>query len=370
MQMPVPVTTAQYGSLHIPEGYIPPSVNPPVVPQDVISPKTDPDYWRRAAAHAQHHHHPSQSHHRRPSQSRPPVLPVNPPVMPRHFSEPTSTTATSSFSSPPFKPFDPFPEIRGAKPPTPPPKLPDLAPYNREMPSYLSYPTPVIRSRALEIINNKEKTDIHRAHEEWRRQDEEREKVIKEKKEERERLISGASTIMAPTMQTVTALVVDPTNVQQPPPPPPPKRSLWQKLFRSRSGRSRQQPVMNQPPQMTGPVIIPIGPQQVLPSVPGVVVPMQVPTQVPTQVPMQAPTYSHSSSSHTHDSPAHASQSMPTPAVIPVSPGRTYGGVIPGAVGQRVGMPSPYLHQAQRSTTPDIPPPPTAAFFFPTVVNA
>lgn len=366
MPMPVPMTT-QYGSLHIPEGYIPPSVNPPVVPQDVISPRTDPEYWRRAAQSHQHQRHPSQNHHGRPSQSHPPVMPVmsvNPPVMPmpRPFSEPTSTTVTSTLPSPPFKPFEPLPEYARTKPPTPPPKLLDLAPY-RDTLSYLSHPSPASRTRALEIIQNKEMTDIHRAHEEWRKQDEEREKVIREKREERERLIGGRNTIRAPTMQTVTALMVDPTTVP-PPPPPKEKRPLWRKLFRSRKpDRSRQQPAMQQHAQVNAPVIIPIGPQQVLPSIPGVVMPMQMPTSSNSN----SHTHTHSSTSQTDSSPTRVA---PTPAVIPVTPGRIYGGGIPNAVGPPVVMPSPFLHHPQRSTTPDISPPPTAAFYsIPTAIH-
>ncbi|KAF9651239.1 hypothetical protein BDM02DRAFT_3127165 [Thelephora ganbajun] len=360
--MPVPVTT-QYGSLHIPEGYIPPSVNPPVVPQDVISSTTDSEYWRRAVP-SQHPNRPLQSHYRRPSQSRPPVQPVTPAVMPlQPFTEPISSSQTSSFPSPPFKPFQPLPEIRRSKPPTPPPKLLDLAPYRETLP-YLSHPSPASKNKALEIIQNKEKTDIHRAHEEWKKQDEEREKVIREKKEERERLISGTNTIRAPTMQTVTALVVDPTTIQPPlllPPPLPKKekKSLWKRLFQSgKSDHSKQQTAMKQPAQATGPVVIPIGPQHVLSSIPGIVVPMQAPSQ-----------YSSSSSS-THQSPGHVARPTPTPAVVPVIPGMMYSGVIPEAVGPPVVMPSPSVRPKVRSTTPDISPPPTAAFFsIPRAVN-
>ena len=356
MQMPMPVT-AQYGSLHVPEGYIPPTVNPPVVPQDVISPRPDPDYWKRAGQSQQHQRHPSQSHHRRPSQSHPPIMSVNPPVMPvpRPFSEPTSTTVTSTLASPPFKPFQPLPVIERAKPPTPPPKLLDITPY-RETLSYLSRPTEACRTKALEILQNKDLTDVERAHEEWRKQDEEREKFIREKKEERRRLVDGASTIRAPTMQTVTALVVDPTTMQQPPPPPKKdKRPLWRKLFRSgKSDHNKRQLDAQQSAQASGPVIIPIGPQQVLPSlpsVPGVVVPMQMPSS------------SRSSSSRTHDSPGRFAQPTSTPAVIPVTPGRTYGRAMPSPAGRPVGMPSPSHHLPRRSTTPDVSPPPTAAFY-------
>jgi len=346
--MPVPT---HYGSLHIPDGYIPPSVNPPVIPQEVITPTTDSEYWRRAG-HPQHPHYPSQSHHRRPSQSHPPVQPVNPIVMPpQPFTEPTTSTRTSSLRSPPFKPFQPLPEIPRTKPPTPPPKLLDLPPY-RDTLSHLSHASPASKTKALEIIQNREKRDIRRAHEEWKEQDEKREKAIKEKKEERERLISGASTISAPTMQTVTALVVDPTTAQQPPPPPKKeKRSFWKKLLHpGKSDHSRQQPAARQPMTVAnGPVIIPIGPQQVLPSIPGVVVPMQMPSQSYTS---------------THPNPVHVVQQTPAPPVIPVSPGRMRaGGVIPGTPGPPAAMPSPLLQPTARSTTPGISPPPNAAFF-------
>ena len=348
--MPIPT---HYGSLHIPEGYIPPSLNPPVVPHEVRTPTTDSEYWRRAG-HPEHPRRPSQSHHRRPSQSRPPVQPVNPAVMPpQPFTEPTTSTRTSSFRSPPFKPFQPLPEIPRTKPPTPPPKVLDLPPY-RDTLSYLSNPTPDIQARAFEIIQNREKRDIHRAREEWMKQDQEREKAVKEKKEERERLISGASTISAPTMQTVTALVVDPTTAQQPPPPPKKeKKSFWRKLLHpGKSDHSRQQPAAKQPTVASGPVIIPIGPQQVLPSIPGVVVPMPMPSQ------------SYTSSSPTYQNTEHDVQPTPAPAVIPVSPGRMRTGpVIPSAVGTPVFMPSPFLQPIARSTTPGISPPPTAAFF-------
>jgi hypothetical protein len=346
--MPVPVT-AQYGNLHIPDGYIPPAVNPPVVPQDVISPRTDPDYWRRAGHSPQYRRPPSQNHHRRPSQSHPPVQPVNPPVMPSlHYSDPTSGTLTSSFSSPPFKPFQPLPEIRRTKPPTPPPKLLELAPYRDAFPD-LSRPTPTSRARALEIIQNTERTDIQLAQEEWRRQDEEREKIIQEKREERERLISGASTIRAPTMQTVTALVVDPTNVQPPPPPPKEKRSLWKRLFRpGRSSHSDQQSTARQPTQANGANIIPIDAQFVLPSIPGLVVPMPVPNDP------------QPSSSQTQSSPRHVAQPTPTP-VIPGRSGTIRSGALPNSVGPQVVMPSPFLQHVHRSTTPDHSPP-NAAF--------
>lgn len=355
--MPAPT---HYGSLHVPDGYIPPSVNPPVVPQEVISSTTDSEYWGRAG-HLQHPHHPPQSHHQRPSQSHPPVQPVNPAVMPptvmppQPFTEPTTSTRTSTFRSPPFKPFQPLPEIPRTKPPTPPPKLLNLPPYTDTL-SYLSHPSPASKNKALEIIENKEKRDIHRAREEWKKQDEEREKAIKEKREERERLISGASTISAPAMQTVTALVVDPTTAQQPfPPPKKEKKPFWKKLLHpGKSDRGRpEHPAAKHPVLANGPVIIPIGPQQVLPSIPGVVMPMQTSSQ------------SYTSSSSTHQSPGHVTQ--PTPAVIPVSPGRGYaGGVIPGAT----AMPSPFLQPTARSTTPDTSPPPTAAFFsIPAAVN-
>jgi len=354
--MPVPVTT-EYGSLHIPDGYIPPTVNPPVVPHDVISSTTDSEYWRRPAPHSQHHHHPSQGHYRRPSQSHPPVQPVNPAVIPsRPFPEPMTSTMTSSLRSPPFKPFQPLPEFTLTKPPTPPPKLLDTPPY-RETLRYLSNPSHDVKSEALEIIRNPEKTDIDRAHREWRKQDEQREKLVREKKEERERLISGGSAIRAPTMQTVTALVVDPTTVPQPPPPPrKEKKPFWRKLFRSgRSDHSKRQGAA----QTDGRVIIPIPPQQVLPAIPGVVVPMPESSQ------------SHTSSSPRHQSHGHGLQPTPAPAVIPVSPGRRYtGGVIPDGVGPPGFVPSPFLRPPVRSTTPAISPPPTAAFFsFPAPVN-
>jgi hypothetical protein len=348
--MPVPMT-AQYGSLHIPDGYIPPSVNPPVVPED---PTAGSRYWRRPA-HSQHPHYPLQGHHRMPSRQHSPVQPVNPVMMtPRPYAEAMSSIPTSSFPSPPFKPFEPLPEVRRVKPPTPPPKLLELAPY-RDAFSYLSHPTPNSRSLALEIIQNREKTDIHRAHEDWRRRDEERERIIKEKKEERERLISGAR-IAAPTMQTVTTLVVDPTNIQQPPPPPPrkEKKPFWRKLFHStRSDHNRQQPSGSTlPTQANGPVIVPFGPQQMLPAVPGVVVPVQIGSQ------------SQSSSSPTLQNSGQFAQPTPGPAVIPVSPGSRYTrGVIPDAVGPPVVLPSPFIQQTVRSTTPDISPPPTAAFY-------
>lgn len=363
--MPVPMT-AQYGSLHIPDGYIPPSVNPPVVPQDVVSPRTDPEYWRRPAATP--HHHP-QSHYRGPSQSHPPVLPVNPAVMPpRPFSEPTSSTMTLSLS-PPFKPFPPLPEINRTKPPTPPPKLLDLAPY-RDTFSHFAHPSPDSRNKALEIIQDRGKTDVRRAHEEWRRQDEEREKVVREKKEARDRLISGANTIMAPTMQTLTTLVVDPTTREpQPPPPREKKRSLWSRLFKpGKSGRNRRQSSM----LSNGPLVVPIDPRQVLPSIPGVVIPMDVPMDVPVDVRVDAPTQSQSSTSQTQSqtprqTPRHGFRQMPTPAatlVNPSTPAPKYGGpVIPGAVGPPVVMPSPFLYRIQRSTTPELSPPPTAAFY-------
>ena len=351
--MPVP-ELAQYGSLHIPAGYIPPSVNPPVVPQDVISSTTDSEYWR--AAHPQHSLHPSQSHHhRRPSQSHPPVQPIKPTVMPpQPFTEPTTSTRTSSVRSPPFKPFQPLPEIPRTRPPTPPPKILNLPPYSDTL-SYLSHPSPKSRNEALEIIRNKEKTDIHRAREEWRKQDEKRERTIREKKEERERLISGGSTIRAPTMQTVTALVVDPSTVPQPPPPPKKeKRSLWKKLFQPR--KSHHSKGQLQPAQANGPVIIPIGPQQVLPSIPGVMGPVEVSSQ------------SYSSSSPTLQNPGHGMKPTPSPGVIPVSPRVRYtSGVIPNGAGSSMAMPSPFLH---RSTTPDTSPPPTAAFFLtPAAIN-
>ena len=346
--------TGQYGSLHIPDGYIPPSVNPPVIPEDHT---TNSRFWR-GPAHPQHHpRYPPQGHHRIPSQSHSPIQPVNPVIMtPRPFTERTSSVPTSSIPplpSPPFKPFQPLPEIRRIKPPTPPPKLLELAPY-RDTFSHLSHPTPTSRSRALEIIRGGENTDIQLAHEEWRRRDEEREKFIKEKKEERERLVSGASTIAAPTMQTVTALVVDPANMQPPPPPPmKEKKPFWRKLFNSnKSDRHRQQPTTALPTRANGPVIIPIGTQQVLPSIPGVVVPVQIASQT------------QSSSSPTLQSSRHAAQPTPTPTVIPVSPGvRRTGGVIPNATGPPVAGPSLWTQQAVRSTTPDISPPPTAAFY-------
>ena len=348
--MPVPMT-AQYGSLHIPDGYIPPSVNPPVIPQD---PTADSRFWR-GPPHPQHHlQYLPQGHHRVPSQSHSPVQPVNPVIMtPRPFTEPISSAPTSSLPSPPFKPFQPLPEIRRAKPPTPPPKLLELAPY-RDTFSHLSQPSPASRSRALEIIQNREKTDIHRAHEEWRRQDEEREKIIQEKREERERMINGANTITAPTMQTVTTLVVDPTNVRQPPPPPrKEKKPFWRKLFNSsKSVHNRQQSATMVPVQANGSVVVPIGPQQMLPSIPGIVVPMQTTSQ------------SQSSSSPTLQGPGYVAQPTPAPAVIPVTPGvRHTGGVMPNAVGPPVVMPSPFIQQTARSTTPDISPPPNAAFY-------
>ncbi|KAF9780041.1 hypothetical protein BJ322DRAFT_1084297, partial [Thelephora terrestris] len=139
--MPVPVP-AQYSSLRIPDGYIPPSVNPPVVPHDAPSPTTDSGHWRRPPHSGYHPHHPSQIHHRRPSQSHPPVHPVNPAVIPsRHFPEPTSSTPTSTLRSPPFKPFEPLPDLRRPGPPPPPPKIFDNAPY-RDMFSHLSHPSP------------------------------------------------------------------------------------------------------------------------------------------------------------------------------------------------------------------------------------
>lgn len=346
--MPVPMTT-QYGSLHIPDGYIPPSVNPPVIPEDPSS-----RYWSRPTRSQHHPQYPSQGHYRMPSRSHSPVQPINPIlVAPPPFPEPTSSVPTSSLPSPPFKPFQPLPEIRRIKPPTPPPKLLELAPY-RDTFSHLSHPSPDSRSRALEIIQNREKTDIHRVHEEWRKRDEEREKIIREKKEERERLISGASTITAPTMQTVTALVVDPTNIQQPPPPPrKEKKPFWRKFFHpNRSEYHREQSATTLHTQAHGPVIIPIGPQQALPSIPGVVVPVQIASQT------------QSSSSTTMQSSGRVAQPTLTPAVIPVSPRmRHTGGVVPDAVGPPVIMPSPYVQRTVRSTTPDILPPPTAAFF-------
>ena len=412
--MPVPMT-AQYGSLHIPDGYIPASVNPPVVPQDVISPITDSDDWRRPVQ-PHHQRQPSQNHYRVPSSSHPPVIPINPSVsMPQPFSQPTTSTETSSFSSPPFKPFKPLPVIARTKPPMPPPKMAELPTYKAKLPS-LDKPTEIIKTEAHEIIHNRAKTDRQLAHEEWRRQDEEREKVIREKKEERERLISGASTIRAPTMQTVTALVVDPTTVQQPPPPPKKeKRSLWSKLFRSGKSdhRKQQQFTAKQPVhtvQANGSVVIPIGPQHVLPSIPGVVMHMQeAPGQSSTSGTSNSPGRSHSghSPSRSHSihspgrshsvhnpvrspgrshsghspgrslgghnpgrSPGHVFQPTPTPAVIPTTPGSRYGGVMPNAVGPQVVMPSPYLYQGQRSTTPEISPPSNAAFFsFPSPIH-
>jgi hypothetical protein len=268
---------------------------------------------------------------------------------------------TSSLPSPPFKPFQPLPEVPRRKPPTPPPKLLDFPPY-RDTFSYLAEPSQVCKTEALEILQNKEMTDVHRAREEWKKQDEERERIIKEKKEERERLLSGTGTIRAPTMQTVTALVVDQKDIQQPPPPPPPKekRSLWKRLFGpGKSGRSKQQPVAEQPTQMNAPVIIPFDPQRGLSSIPGAVIPMQMSS------------HPHSSSSHTLLSPGRVVQPTPAPAVIPVSPGRTYGGgVMPGAVGPQVVMPAPSIYPTHRSTTPNTSPPPNTPFFsIPAAIN-
>lgn len=348
--MPAPT---HYGSLHIPEGYIPPSVNPPVVPPEVISSTTESEYWRRPGP-PQHGHHPSQGHYRRPSRSHTPVQPVNPAVMPSQpFTEPTTSTRTSSLSSPPFKPFRPLPEITRTRPPPPPPRLLDLAPY-RDSLSYLSHPSPGSKTEALEIIRNRDRRDIHRAREEWRREDEARARTIREKKEERERIISGANTINAPTMQTVTALVVDPATAQQPPPPPKKeKKSFWKRLLRpGKSDRNKQQPAVNRTVLANGPVVIPIGPQQVLASIPGVVGPVQMTSQ------------SQTSSSLTDQSSGSTLQPTSAPPVIPISPGRTRTGpVIPGAIGQQSPMPSPFLHPTGRSTSPDISPPPTAAFF-------
>lgn len=364
--MPVPMT-AQYGSLYIPDGYIPSSVNPPVVPHDARTPGPDPAYWMRPTHSPQHSRDHSQGHYRRPSQSYPPVQQVEPAVIPsRPFTERTTTTPTSATAaSPPFKPFGPLPEIRRSKPPTPPQKLLDLAPY-RETFAHLSNPTPRTRSKALEIVNNKDKRNITLAREEWRRQDEEREREIREKREQRERLVSGANTIQAPTMQTVTALVVDPTNIQQPfvpqpqpqpPPPPPPKekKPFWRKFFHP-SGRPAEHTIrqvlpvttMPIPTQAGGPVIIPLGPQHALPSVPGVVVPVQIVSQ------------SQTSSSPTQQSSSQFQESTRAPPVIPRSPSRRYtGGAMSDAVGSPMTMPRPFM----RSTTPNDRPPPTAAFF-------
>jgi len=131
--------------------------------------------------------------------------------------------------------------------------------------------------------------------------------------------------------------------------------------------------------QANGPVVIPIDPQHVLPSIPGVMVHHHTHEDS-----------THSSSSNTQDSssrstsrhspgpsrtlspgrshrnspgrsPGHIYQPTPTPAVIP--PGSRYAGMMPNAVGQTKGMPSPYLYQGQRSTTPEISPPPNAAFY-------
>jgi len=401
--MPVPMTATQYGSLHIPDGYIPPSVNAPVVPQDVISPITDPDDWRRPVQPHHHQRQPSQGHYRVPSSSQPPVIPINPSVMPQPFSQPTLSTETSSFSSPPFKPFKPLPVIARTKPPTPPPKMMVLPTYKARSP-YLVKPMETVKTEAQEIIHNKAKTDIQRAHEEWLRQDEEREKVIKEKREERERLISGASTIRVPvpTMQTVTALVVDPTTVQQPPPPPKKeKRSLWAKLFRSgKSDHKKRQLAAKQPVQTVQANVIPIGPHA-LPSIPGVMMHVQEASisqssssgthHSPGRGQGRSPGRSHSGHSpgrshsghspgRSHSghnpgrspgrSPGHIFQPTPTPAVIPTTPGSRYGGVMPNTPGPRMGMPSPYLYQGQRSTTPEISPPPNAAFFsFPSPIR-
>ena len=333
---------------------MPPSVIRPVIPEGVNPPAADPGFWSRPPLSRDY---TSQAPHRMPSQSHPPPQMVNPAVMPsRPYTEPTtsSPTSSSSFSSPPFKPFQPLPEIRRSKPPTPPPKLLDLPPY-RDTLSHLSHPTPGIRSEALEIIRDREKTNIHKAHEEWRKQDERRERIIREKKEERERLISGASTIRAPTMQTVTTLVVDPTTVRQAPPPPPPpkeKRPFWRRLFHSgRPNNSQRQPMMSQPLQANGHVVIPIDPQHAITTIQGVVVPMQVPSQPQT------------SSSSTWQGSGDVPQTQ-APPVIPVTPGRRYSSnVIPGAVGPQVAMPSPSVYPKRRSTTPDFTPPPTAAFF-------
>lgn len=378
--MPVPVTT-QYGSLRIPDGYIPPSVNPPVVPQHAASPTND---WRRPSHSQYHPHHPSQSHHRMPSQSHPPFQPVNPGVIPpRPFPEPVSSSPTSTFSSPPFKPFQPLPEIRRHRPPTPPPKLLDITPY-RDTFSYLSHPSPGSKSRALEIIQNRERTNVHKAHEEWRRQDEERERAIKEKKEERERLVSGANTITAPTMQTVTALVVDPTNIQQPIPPPPPpkeKRPFWRRLFHpNRPGQSqiqsRQQTAVTIPAQPSGPVMIPLGAQQAITSIPGVVVPVQIASQSQTQTQTQShsqsqshtQSQSQSSSSSSQQSSGGTSETVQGTPVIPASSRSRFASG--GAAGPHMAFPSPFGYPDGRSTTPDVRPPPTAAFFsIPTPVN-
>lgn len=399
----------QYGSLHIPDGYIPPSVNPPVIPQDVISPMTDPNDWRRPVQSPHHQRTPSQNHYRIPSSSHPPVIPINPSVMPQPqpfahqpYSQPTSSAEISSFSSPPFKPFKPLPVIARTKPPTPPPKMVALPTYKAKSP-YLVKPMETVKTEAQEIMYNKAKRDIQSAQEEWERQDEEREKVIREKREERERLINGTSAIRVPvpTMQTVTALVVDPTTVRQlPPPPKKEKRSLWAKLFRSgKSNHKKRQLVAEEPVQTIQANVIPIRPQHVVPSIPGVMMHVQ-----------ETPTSSRSSSSGTHSSPAtghsghspgrsnsghgpgrsnsghspgrshsgrspgrspgHLFQSMPTPAVIPTTPGSRYGGAMPNAVGQPMGTPSPFIYQGQRSTTPEISPPPNAAFFsFPSPIR-
>ena len=361
MPMPIPM---HYGSLHIPDGYIPPSVNPPVVPRDVTTPTTESEYWRRAG-HPQHPRRPSQGHYRRPSQSHPPVQPVNPTVMPpQPFTEPMTSTRTSSLTSPPFKPFQPLPEMTETRLPTPPQKLLDLPPY-RETLSHLSRASSLEKTRAVEILQNREERNIKRAREEWKKQDEEREKAIREKKEERERFISGVSTLSAPTMQTVTALVVDPATTQQPPPlPKKEKKSFWRKLFRpGKSKHSKQQPAATQHAVASRPVIIPIGPQQVLPSIPRVAVPMQPPASSQSYT---------SSTSSTYQNPEHTVQPTSAPPVIPVSPGRVYApGVTRGARGQSGPVPSPFLQQRVGSTTPDNSPPPAAGAFFsiPATVN-
>ena len=59
-------------------------------------------------------------------------------------------------------------EAKDLKPPS---KLLGLAPYGDTV-SHLTHPSPARETKALEISQNKEKTDGRRAHEEWEQQDE------------------------------------------------------------------------------------------------------------------------------------------------------------------------------------------------------
>jgi hypothetical protein len=135
------------------------------------------------------------------------------------------------------------------------------------------HPSPNTHARVIEIIENPEQTNIDNLKEQWKKQDEEREKQIREKREQRDKLLSGALPIVPQVARSIsTSISTDP---RPPPKPKKTRKSLFDSLFRRRDDQNPYTDATAANPATVPPV-------HMMSSVPSNSISMPTPTVIPS----------------------------------------------------------------------------------------